>query len=52
MSASGRAQQFIDDVFEAIEHGDDKHRQWLKDELQKWHERLTFEFNECHGPKS
>lgn len=30
------AQEFIDQLFAKIQHGDDKHQQWLKDELQAW----------------
>lgn len=40
INLSAVADKFLSDLFEAVKHGDEKHQQWLKDELMKWQPRL------------
>ena len=30
------AQSIIDSMFKSVEHGDEAHRKWLREELNKW----------------
>lgn len=30
------AERYINDIYDDIAHGDEEHRQWLKDRLEKW----------------
>lgn len=41
MTAQERARAFLTRMFEALAHGDPKHREWLKQELMKFETELT-----------
>jgi hypothetical protein len=32
--------KFLDDLYLGIEHGDENHRQWLRNKLDEWKPRL------------
>jgi hypothetical protein len=34
------AHKFLSDLTAKIEHGDEKHRIWLREEIMKWQDRL------------
>jgi hypothetical protein len=36
-----KANQFIDEMFKGLEHGDDDHRKWLKDKMTTYVDTLS-----------